>query len=106
MRLQTIKDPQGNIPIHGRWYSVETPSLFGKSIGELEITKLSGSITSSVRRNGITVQNPDNDFILVENDELYVIGTRGQLSLFERAFGMSARSTSKSHLASLEKKIA
>jgi K+/H+ antiporter YhaU regulatory subunit KhtT len=100
------QNPQGKIPIHARWYRVETQPLFGKSIGELCIRKLTGSTIIAVRRDGVVVQFPDVNFILLEGDQLCVVGTRGQLAFFERAFGMSGSYRSRSDLASFEKKIA
>ncbi|MDZ4833317.1 MAG: TrkA C-terminal domain-containing protein [Candidatus Melainabacteria bacterium] len=100
------QNPYGKIPVHARWYAVETQSLFGKSIGELSIRKLTGSTILGVRRDGVVVQNPDREFILLEADELYVMGTHAQLAFFERAFGMFASYASTPSLMSLEKKIA
>lgn len=99
------RNPYGKIPVHARWYALETEALFGKSIGELSIRKLTGSTILGVRRNGVVVQNPDPDFILLEGDELYVMGTHGQLAFFERAFGMFASASTPS-LVSLEKRTA
>ncbi len=100
------QNPQGKIPIHARWYRVETQAFFGKSIGELCIRKLTGSTIIAVRRDGVVAQFPDIDFTLLEGDELYVVGTRGQLAFFERVFGMSASYRSRSDLTTFEKKIA
>lgn len=109
MMRSLVRAPQnahGKIPVYARWYIVDTPPLFGKTIGDLSIRKLTGSTILSVRRDGIVVQNPDRDFVLVEADELYVVGTHAQLAFFERAFGMSAIYTQRSESACSAKKIA
>ncbi len=86
--VRAPQNPHGRIPVDARWYKVETQSLFGKSIGELSAWKLTGSTIIAVRRDGILVHGPDCDFILVQEDELYVLGTREQLAFFERVFSM------------------
>ncbi|MBZ0185101.1 MAG: TrkA C-terminal domain-containing protein [Candidatus Obscuribacterales bacterium] len=100
------RNPQGKIPVTSRWYIVDTPPLFGKTIADLSICKLTGSTILAVRRDGVVVQNPDHNFVLVEADELLVMGTHGQFAFFERAFGMSAIYTQRSESACSAKKIA
>lgn len=100
------QNPHGKIPIHARWYRVETEALFGRTIGELCIRKLTGTTIIAIVRDGVTAQFPDIDFTLLEGDEVYVVGTRGQLAFFERVFGMSESLRANTKLTTFEKKIA
>ena len=86
---QPPANPQGRIPIHLRWFVVDCPAIFGQSIGELRIRKLSGCTVMTISRSGVFVHHPDRHFVLVEGDQLCVAGTNAQLAFFERAFGMS-----------------
>lgn len=100
------QNPHGKIPIHARWYRVENQTLFGNTIGELCIRKLTGTTIIAVHRNGVTAPFPDMNLTLLEGDEVYVVGTRGQLAFFERVFGMSESLRPHTNLSTFEKKIA
>jgi K+/H+ antiporter YhaU regulatory subunit KhtT len=83
------RNPDGRIPIHTNWYKLDSEPLFGKTIGELEVRRLTGCTIWSVRRGGVIASQPDRDFILVKDDELQVFGTNEQLYFFERVFAIS-----------------
>lgn len=92
--LHRIKDiprnPRGRIPVHSCWFSIDSPPIFGQSIADLAIRKLTGCTVLAVRREGQLVQRPAIDLPLLPGDEVLVTGTNAQLVFFERAFGLSA----------------
>ncbi len=84
-----LRNRDGRIPVHTRWYVVDSSPIVGKTIADLNIHNLTGSTVLAVRRAGVSVQYPDHDFPLLENDELYLAGTEAQLAFVERAYGLS-----------------
>lgn len=88
--VRNIHDNPGmKIPIHTGVFVIDSPLIFGRTIADLEIRKLTGCTVLAVRREGKSVKFPDINLPLLSGDKLTVVGTNAQLLFFEQAFGLS-----------------
>jgi CPA2 family monovalent cation:H+ antiporter-2 len=68
-----------------RWVRVGGhSSLSGRSIGTLQVRSTLGVSIVGIVRNGLLTSNPGPDQVLMEGDIAAVVGSRQQLSTFER----------------------
>lgn len=77
---------QGDITHSAYWYSVDPDSIGGRDLGELDVWKRTGATIAAVRRFDQTMTYPGPDFLLCEEDHVYVVGTGKQLNEFENLF--------------------
>ena len=91
--LQVVRDrprnPDGRIPVRTGWYRIDSQYVFGKTIAELEIRRLTGCTVIAVFRDGSYAHFPDHELPLLQDDEIMVAGTKAQLLFFKRVFGLS-----------------
>lgn len=81
--LLTINSMQA-VPGDASWYTIDSFSLAGRSLAEVDVWKRTGATVAAVRHNGTTMAFPDPDLVLCEQDQVYVVGTAQQLSAFEQ----------------------
>ncbi|MEO2069443.1 MAG: potassium channel protein [Desulfurobacteriaceae bacterium] len=75
LRLEEVKVPKGS-PFHG------------KLLKDLEIPKKTGVIVIGIKReDGSFILNPTSTTMILENDSLIIIGTRGQAEKLKRFVG-------------------
>jgi K+/H+ antiporter YhaU regulatory subunit KhtT len=88
--LQLIRqNNDGRIPIHTSVFVIDSAVLFGKTIAELEVQKLTDCTVLAVRRGGTLVRFPDLNFPLLEGDQITIAGTNAQTAFFQQVFGLS-----------------
>ncbi len=64
----------------------QNDTSIGKSLKELEIRQLSGSLVVSLFREGLGTTYPDSDFVFESGDVVYLLGNNEQLILAEFLF--------------------
>lgn len=68
------------------WYAVGESALVHRTLRELDLYKTTGIIVGAVRRSNFKIPYPGPDFLVMDEDELYVIGSGERLGLFEQLF--------------------
>ncbi len=75
--------------LFGAWFRVGLGEVNGKSIKDLGVRRRSGATVLAVRRGEEIVAHPGADFTLMQNDDVYVVGSAEQLGAFEKEFGLA-----------------
>lgn len=70
----------------GAWFTFAEQEVSGRTIGELDIRRLTGATVMAIKRAETLTPYPDPETKLQALDQAYVIGNPDQLASFERRF--------------------
>lgn len=70
----------------GAWFTFSELEVSGRTIGELDIRRLTGATVMAIKRDETLTPYPDPETRLQALDQAYVIGNPDQLSSFEKRF--------------------
>src|SRR5690606_776588 len=83
--LETIEVALDDLIIE--WYKVkEQSNAIGKTIGELEVRKMTGASIIAAIHEDDTVINPGPDFVISQDVTLVVAGKRNHIKLLKKIF--------------------
>ena len=72
----------------GIWFKVQSDTVSGKNLRELDIRKQTGATLTALKRNLKTIAYPDPDIAIDSGDEIYIVGNTEQLKKFEKVYSI------------------
>lgn len=84
--IELFAHPQQADDVMGIWFKVDSNSVDGKSIRNLNIREQTGATVTAIKRGSETFSFPDPDFELKTNDEIYAVGASEHLEKFASIF--------------------
>ncbi len=70
----------------GAWFKIEGAELESKTLKDLDIRRATGVTIAAVRHEDSVLPYPGPDAVLVEGDEIYVVGNPHEVSHFEEIY--------------------
>lgn len=71
------------------WFKVNKTDIAGQTLKKLDVRGQTGAVVTSIRRGGRTIPHPGPNVELSLSDELYVIGEKNELRLFEQKYRLA-----------------
>lgn len=70
----------------GVWFKIQTDSIGGKNLRELDIRRQTGATLTAIKRDKKTIAYPDPELIIEQGDEIFIIGNDEQIRKFEKHY--------------------
>lgn len=84
-----LRDRQMDLWLESLILPLESP-LINKTLGECNIRQQTGAMIVLLRRDGNEIMSPGVQTRLLPHDELFILGTREQVTMFEHLAGLAA----------------